>query len=55
MGLSTVPTIQKPIATIPKLDLKVTNLLDKLIFTTQYTSKPIYSINADIKSNNLPI
>ena len=33
MGLPTVPTSWEPIATIPKLDLKVINLLDELIFT----------------------
>ena len=41
-------------AAIPKLDLKVINLLDKLIFATRRTSKPISGINADAKSNNLP-
>ena len=54
IGLSAVPTLWEPIATIPKLDLKVINLLDKLIFATWRTSKPISSINADNKSNNLP-
>ena len=42
------------IAAVPKLDLEVINLLDKLIFAAQHISKPIGSINADIKSNNLP-
>ena len=32
MGLPAVPTLWKPIAAIPKLDLKIINLLDKLIF-----------------------
>ena len=41
-------------AAIPKLDLKVINLLDKLIFAAQRTSKPISSFNAGDKSNNLP-
>jgi hypothetical protein len=41
-------------AAIPKLDLKVINLLVKLIFAARYTSKPISSVNVDIKSNNLP-
>ena len=54
MGLSTVPTLQELIAAIPKLDLKVINLLDKVIFATQRASKPISGINADIKYNNLP-
>ena len=40
-------------ATVPELDFKVINFLNKLIFTAQYTGKPISSINADIKSNNL--
>jgi hypothetical protein len=39
---------------VPKLDLKVINLLDKLIFATRRTSKPISSVSADVKSNNLP-
>ena len=34
---------------IPKLDLKVINLLNKLIFAARRTSKPISSINADVK------
>ncbi len=41
-------------AAVPKLDLKVINLLDELIFTVQRTNKPISGLNADIKSNNLP-
>ena len=49
-----MPTLQKPIVAIPKLDLKVINLLDKLIFTTQRASKSISSVNVDVKSNNLP-
>ena len=54
MGLPTVPTLQEPIAAVPKLDLKVINLLDKLIFAARRTSKPISGVNADVKSNNLP-
>ena len=54
IGLSAVPTLQEPIAAIPKLDLKVINLPVKLIFATRCTSKPINSVNADVKSNNLP-
>ena len=54
MGLSAVPTLWEPIAAVPKLDFKVINLLNKLIFTAWRTSKPINSINVDIKSNNLP-
>ena len=53
MGLSTIPTLQEPLAAIPKLDLKVINLSNKLIFAAQCASKPISSVNAD-KSNNLP-
>jgi len=49
-----MPTLWEPIAAIPKLDLKVINLLIKLIFAAWRTSKPISSINADVKSNNLP-
>ena len=41
-------------AAIPKLDLKVINLPDKLIFAARRAGKPISGINADIKSNNLP-
>ena len=53
MGYFTIFTLQEPIAAIPKLDLKVINLLDKLIFAAQRAGKPISGINADIKSNNL--
>ena len=45
IGLPTVPTIQEPIATVPKLDLKVINLLKELIFAAWRTGKPIYSSN----------
>ena len=54
IGLPAIPTLQEPIAAIPKLDLKVINLLDKLIFATWRASKPISGVNTDIKSNNLP-
>ena len=54
MGLPAVPTSQEPMAAIPELDLKVINLLDKLIFAAWRASKPISGINADVKSNNLP-
>ena len=50
IGLLAVPTLQKPITAIPKLDLKVINLLDKLIFATRRASKPISGINIDVKS-----
>jgi hypothetical protein len=49
-----MPTLWEPIATVPKLDLKVINLLDRLIFATWRAGEPISGINADIKSNNLP-
>ena len=32
MGLPAIPTLWEPMTAIPKLDLKVINLLDKLIF-----------------------
>jgi len=41
-------------AAIPELDLKVINLLNKLIFAARRASKPISGVNADIKSNNFP-
>jgi hypothetical protein len=41
-------------AAIPKLDLKVINLLDKLIFAAWRASKPISGFNAGVKFNNLP-
>ena len=53
IGLPTIPTSWEPMATIPKLDLKVINLLNKLRFTAWYTSKPISSINIDIRFNDL--
>ena len=40
-------------AAVPKLDLKVINLLDKLIFAARRASKPISGFNAGVKSNNL--
>ena len=39
-------------ATIPKLDLKVINLLKELIFAAWRASKPIYSFSAGAQSNN---
>ena len=53
IGLPAIPALQKPLPTIPKLDLKVINFLNELIFTTQYTNKPIGGINVNIKFNNL--
>ena len=52
IGLSTVPTTWEPIAAVPKLDLKVINLLDKLIFAARRAGEPIGSFNAGAKSNN---
>ena len=40
-------------AAIPKLDLKVINLLDELIFATRRASEPISGFNAGVKSNDL--
>jgi len=40
-------------AAVPKLDLKVVNLLDKLIFATWRAGKPISGFNVGVKSNNL--
>jgi len=54
IGLPAVPTIWEPMAAVPKLDLKVINLLDKLIFATRRASEPISSFSTGVKSNNLP-
>ena len=54
MGLPTVPTSWEPIAAVPKLDLKVINLLNKLIFAAWRTSEPIGGVNADVKSDDFP-
>ena len=54
IGLPTIPTIQEPIAAVSKLDLKVINLPDNLIFAAQRASKPISGFNAGNKSNSLP-
>ena len=53
MGFFTILTSQKPIAAIPKLDLKIVNFLNELIFAAQRASKSINSVNTDIKFNNL--
>ena len=52
IGFFTVPTIQERMAAVPKLDFKVINLLNNLIFATQHTSKSINSFNISNKSNN---
>jgi len=41
-------------AAVPKLDLKVINLLEKLLFTIWRASKPINGFSTGVKSNNLP-
>ena len=53
IGLPTIPTIQEPIATVPKLDLKVINFPKELIFAARRASEPISSFSAGIKSINL--
>ena len=52
MDFFAVPTIQKPIAAILKLNFKVINLLKELLFTAWCTSKPINSFSTGIKFNN---
>ena len=54
MGLSAVPTLQEPIAAIFKLDFKIINLLNKLIFATQRAGEFINSFNINNKFNNFP-
>jgi hypothetical protein len=54
MGLPAVPTLWEPIAAVPKLDLKVINLPDKLIFAARRAGEPIGGFNAGVKFNNLP-
>ena len=38
-------------ATVPKLNLKVINLPEDLIFAARRASKPINGFSADVKSN----
>ena len=52
IGLPAVPTLWEPIAAVPKVDLKVINLLEELIFAARRTGKPISRVNADVKSND---
>ena len=54
MGLSTIPILWELMAAIFKLDFKVINFLNRLIFATQRISKRIRGVNADIKSNKFP-
>ena len=51
MGLLAIPILWEPMTAIFKLNLKVINLLNKLIFATWRTSKPIGGINIDVKSS----
>ena len=53
IGFPAVSTIWEPIAAVPKLDLKVVNLPEELIFATRRTSEPISGFNAGIKPINL--
>ena len=41
-------------AAVPKLDLKVINLPDKLIFATRRAGEPISGVNVDVESDDLP-
>jgi hypothetical protein len=54
MGLPAVPTSWEPIAAVPKLDLEVINLPNKLIFAAQRAGEPISGTNVDVESNDLP-
>ena len=51
MGLFAISIIQEFITAIPKLDFKVINLLNKLIFATQHTNKPINGTSIRVKFN----
>ena len=51
MGFPAVPTTWEPMATVPKLDLKVINLLKELIFTARRAGKPIYGSSTGAQSN----
>jgi len=53
MGLPPVPTLWEPMAAVPKLDLEVVNLPDKLIFATWRAGEPISGFNVGVESNNL--
>ena len=54
IGFFTIPILWSSIAAVFKLDFKVINLLNNLIFTTQYTGKPISGFNIGVIFNNLP-
>ena len=53
MSLPAVPTTWEPIATVPKLELKVINLPKELIFAAWRTGEPIGGFSAGVKSINL--
>ena len=48
MGLPAVPTTWEPMATVPKLDLKVVNLPKELIFAAWRADKPIVTDSLSI-------
>jgi len=50
MGLLAVSTLWEPITAVSKLDLKVINLPDKLIFAARRTGEPISGVNVDVNS-----
>jgi len=53
MGLPTVPTTWKPMAAVPKLDLKIVNLPEELIFAARRASEPICGFGASAESVDL--
>jgi len=53
IGLPPIPTLWEPMAAVLKLDLKVVNLLDKLIFAAWRAGKPIGGFNVGVKFDDL--
>ena len=53
MGLFAIPTLWEPMAAVFKLDFKVINLPNELIFAAQYAGKPINGFNVGVESDNL--
>jgi len=53
MGLSAVPTLWEPMTAVPKLGLKVINLLDELIFAAWRAGEPIGGLNVDVEPDDL--
>ena len=53
MGLPAVPTSWEPMTAVPELDLKVIDLLHKLIFAARRTSEPISGLNTDVEPDDL--